>query len=145
MPLGRRVEILLVEDDPANVDLTREVLQEGKVLVNLCVVEDGVKALAYLNREGPYQKATRPDVILLDLNLPKMDGRELLSQIKGDDRLKSIPVVILSTSDADLDILKAYGLGCNCYITKPVGLEQFTRVVRAIEDFWFTLVKLPTR
>ena len=144
MPLGRRVEVLLVEDDPANVDLTREVLQEGQVLVNLCVVEDGVKALAYLRQEGPYQKAARPDVILLDLNLPKMDGREVLSRIKEDDRLKSIPVVVLSTSDTDLDILKMYGSGCNCYITKPVGLEQFTRVVRAIEDFWFTLVKLPS-
>lgn len=144
MSLHRPIEILLVEDDPANVDLTKEILQEGKVLLNLSVVEDGVKALEFLRREGPYQGAARPDVILLDLNLPRMDGREVLSKIKRDDRLKLIPVVILSTSDADLDILKTYGLGCNCYITKPMGLEQFTRVLRSIESFWFTLVKLPT-
>ena len=144
MSSHRFLEILLVDDDLANVHLMREILKEGKVPLNLSVVGDGVQALGYLRREGSYEKAIRPDLILLDLNLPRMGGRELLDQIKKDDRLKTIPVVILSTSDEEIDVLKTYDLGCNCYITKPLGLEQFTRVLRSIESFWFTLVRLPT-
>lgn len=137
------VKVLLVEDDPGDADLTREGLKDGKLHVELSVVEDGEKALQYLRRDGAYASATRPDLILLDLNLPKKDGREVLGEIKADSTLKSIPVVILSTSDADADITKSYGLGANCYITKPVKFEQFSTVVQSIEQFWFTIVKLP--
>ena len=137
------IDILLVEDDPGDVDLTKESLKQSKVAVNLQVVTDGVKALQYLRREGSYTDAVRPDVILLDLNLPKRDGREVLCEIKQDEDLKRIPVVILTTSDSETDILKSYGLGANCYVTKPVGLDQFSKVVRAIEEFWFSVVKLP--
>jgi len=140
---GRCVEVLLVEDDPGDVDLTKEALKDGKVLVNLTVLEDGQKALQYLRREGPFKQAVRPDLILLDLNLPKKDGRDVLGEIKGDEKLRSIPVVVLTTSDADVDILRSYGLGGNCYVTKPVGFEQFRKVVKEIEDFWFSVVKLP--
>ena len=143
--VGKPVEVLLVEDDPGDVELTTEAFKEGKIVVNLTVIEDGVKALAYLRREAPYAGAVRPDLILLDLNLPKKDGREVLRDIKSDEHLKGIPVVVLSTSDAEVDILKTYGLGANCYINKPVQLDQFTKVVRAIEEFWFSLVKLPPR
>jgi len=142
---GKPVEVLLVEDDPGDVDLTKEALAEGKIAVNLHVVDDGVKALAYLRQEGSYAGAVRPDLIVLDLNLPKKDGREVLRDLKNDEALKRIPVVILTTSDAEVDVLKTYGLGANCYITKPVGLDQFAKVVRAIEDFWFSIVKLPPR
>jgi chemotaxis family two-component system response regulator Rcp1 len=136
-------KILLVEDNPGDVRLTREALKEGKILNELSVVEDGVEALAFLRREGRYAEAARPDLILLDLNLPKKDGREVLEEIKGDGTLKKIPVVVLTTSAAERDILKAYDLHANCYITKPVDLEQFMRVVQLIEDFWLTIVKLP--
>jgi chemotaxis family two-component system response regulator Rcp1 len=136
-------KILLVEDNPGDVRLTREALREGKILNELSVVGDGVEALAFLRREGRYADAVRPDLILLDLNLPKKDGREVLEEIKGDGALKKIPVVILTTSAAERDILKAYDLHANCYITKPVDLEQFIRVVQLIEDFWLTIVKLP--
>jgi two-component system, chemotaxis family, response regulator Rcp1 len=136
-------KILLVEDNPGDVRLTREALKEGKILNELSVVEDGVEALAFLRREGRYAEAARPDLILLDLNLPKKDGREVLQEIKGDGALKKIPVVVLTTSAAERDILKAYDLHANCYITKPVDLEQFMRVVQLIEDFWLTIVKLP--
>jgi chemotaxis family two-component system response regulator Rcp1 len=136
-------KILLVEDNPGDVRLTREALKEGKILNELNVVEDGVEALAFLRREGRYADAVRPDLILLDLNLPKKDGREVLQEIKGDGALKKIPVVVLTTSAAERDILKAYDLHANCYITKPVDLEQFMRVVQLIEDFWLTIVKLP--
>jgi CheY-like chemotaxis protein len=136
-------KILLVEDNPGDVRLTREALKEGKILNELSVVEDGVEALAYLRREGRYTEAERPDLILLDLNLPKKDGREVLEEIKGDNSLKKIPVVILTTSAAERDILKAYDLHANCYITKPVDLDQFIHVVQLIEDFWLTIVKLP--
>ena len=142
---GKPVEVLLVEDDPGDVDLTKEALAEGKIAVNLHVVDDGVKALAYLRQEGSYVGAVRPDLVVLDLNLPKKDGREVLRDLKNDEALKRIPVVILTTSDAEVDVLKTYGLGANCYITKPVGLDQFAKVVRAIEDFWFSIVKLPPR
>ena len=140
----RPVEILLVEDSPSDADLTEEALSDGKVLNHLHWVEDGVEALAFLRRQGKYTKAPRPDLILLDLNLPKKDGREVLAQIKADPSLKLIPVVILSTSAAERDILKTYELNANCYVTKPIGLEQFISVVKLIEEFWLALVKLPS-
>ncbi len=137
------VEVLLVEDNPGDVRLTREALKEGKVRNNLSVARDGVEALAFLRREGQYAAAPRPDVILLDLNLPRKDGREVLEEVKADPALRSIPVVILTSSDAERDIAQAYALHANCYITKPVDLDQFITVVKSIEDFWFTIVKLP--
>ncbi|HTM10010.1 MAG TPA: response regulator [Verrucomicrobiae bacterium] len=146
MVLGRINEsarILLVEDNPGDVRLTIEALKEGKILNEVSVVEDGVEALAFLRRDGKYSDARRPDLILLDLNLPKKDGREVLGEIKQDGDLKKIPVVVLTTSAAERDILRAYNLHANCYITKPVDLEQFIRVVQVIEDFWLTIVKLP--
>src|SRR3954454_135097 len=135
-PTGKPIEILLVEDNPGDVDLTREGLQEGKVHNNLSVVGDGEEAMAFLRREGRYADAPRPELILLDINLPRMNGREVLARIKGDDRLRCIPVVILTSSKAEEDILKSYKLNANCYITKPVDLDQFIKVVQAIEDFW---------
>jgi len=140
----RAVEILLVEDSPSDADLTEEALSDGKVLNHLHWVEDGVEALAFLRRQGKYSKAPRPDLILLDLNLPKKDGREVLAQIKADPSLKLIPVVILSTSAAERDILKTYELNANCYVSKPIDLEQFISVVKLIEEFWLALVKLPS-
>ncbi len=140
---GRPVEILLVEDNPGDVRLTRETLKDSKVLNHMSVVDDGVEAMAFLRREGKYVKATRPDLILLDLNLPKKDGREVLAEIKADEQLRRIPVVVLTTSSAEQDILKMYDLHANCYITKPVDLNQFSAIVKAIEEFWFTIVKLP--
>lgn len=140
------IEILLVEDNPGDVRLTREALKEGKVLNNLHVAMDGVEALAFLQREGQeYADAVRPDIILLDLNLPRKDGRELLAEIKIDPDLRRIPVVVLTTSKAEEDILKTYDLHANCYITKPVDLDQFLTVVKSVEEFWFTIVKLPPR
>jgi two-component system, chemotaxis family, response regulator Rcp1 len=141
--LGRPVEILLVEDNPGDVRLTREALREGKVHNNLAVASDGVEAVAYLRKQGEYAKAVRPDLILLDLNLPRMDGREVLAEIKADPILRNIPVVVLTSSQAEEDIVRAYDLHANCYVTKPVDLDQFIRVVESIEDFWFTIVKLP--
>ncbi len=137
------VEILLVEDDPADVELTRETMADTKVLTNLHVAGDGLEALAFLRREGKYAEAPRPDLILLDLILPRMDGRAFLEAIRADDNLKPIPVVVLTTSRAEEDIIRSYRLGANCYISKPVGLAEFARVVNAIEDFWFTIVRLP--
>lgn len=137
------IEVLLVEDNPGDVRLTREALKEGKVRNNLSVAPDGVEALAFLRRQGRYADAPRPDLILLDLNLPKKDGREVLEEIKADPALRTIPVVILTTSEAERDIARAYDLHANCYITKPVDLDQFITVVKSIEDFWFTIVKLP--
>ena len=142
-PHGRPVEILLVEDNPGDVRLTREALREGKVRNNLSVASDGVEAVAYLRREGEHAHAVRPDLILLDLNLPRMDGREVLAEIKADPSLRNIPVVVLTSSQAEEDIVRAYDLHANCYVTKPVDLDQFIRVVESIEDFWFTIVKLP--
>ena len=135
--------ILLVEDDPADVELTQYTIKKSKVLIDLQVVRDGVEALAFLRREGQYAEAPSPDLILLDLNMPRMDGRTFLSEMRADDNLKAIPVVVLTTSQTDEDILKSYQLGANCFVTKPVGLAEFTRVVDAIEDFWFTIVRLP--
>lgn len=140
----KSIEILLIEDNAGDARLAQEALRDAKVANHLNWVPDGVEALAYLRREGPYGKAPRPDLILLDLNLPRRDGREVLSTIKADDKLKRIPVVILTTSQAEEDILKAYHLNANCYISKPVDLDQFIKVVRTIEDFWLTIVKLPS-
>ncbi len=138
------IEILLVEDNPGDVRLTQEALKEGKVNNALNVVEDGLEAMNYLQRKAPYENATRPDMILLDLNLPKMNGREVLAEIKADEDLKSIPVIILTTSDAEEDIVKTYSLHANCYIRKPVDLSQFIKVIKIIEEFWLTIVKLPS-
>ena len=140
--IARPVEILLVEDNPGDVRLTQEALEEGKVINNLHVVGDGVEALAFLRREGEYAHVPRPDVILLDLNLPKKDGREVLAEVKADQNLRRIPVVILTVSKAEEDILRTYDLHANCYIAKPLDLDQFIKVVKAIEDFWLTIVKL---
>ena len=140
----RPVEILLVEDNEADVRLTREGIKEAKINNNLNVVYDGEEALEYLHRKGKYANATEPDLVLLDLNLPKKDGREVLQEIKSDERLKRIPVVVLTTSQAEQDILKSYNLHANCYVTKPIDLEQFIDVVKSIESFWFSIVKLPT-
>ena len=142
---GRPVEILLVEDNAGDVRLAREGLRECKLLNNLSVTDDGVKALAFLRRQGEYANVPRPDLIMLDLNLPRKDGREVLREIKEDERLKCIPVVILTTSKAEEDIVKSYSLHANCYVTKPLAIEQFISVVQAIETFWFTIVKLPPR
>ena len=140
---GRPIEILLVEDNPGDVRLTMEGLKDSKVRNNLHVARDGVEAMEFLHREGQHTSAVRPDLILLDLNLPRMDGREVLLEIKSDAKLKTIPVVVLTTSRAEHDVLRSYELQANCYITKPVDLEQFITVVKSIEDFWFTIVTLP--
>jgi chemotaxis family two-component system response regulator Rcp1 len=140
---GRSIEILLVEDNPGDVRLTIEALREGKVRNNLSVATDGVEALEFLRRRGAFANAPRPDLILLDLNLPKKDGREVLAEIKADPDLKTIPVVVLTTSKAEEDVVRSYHLHANCYVTKPVDLDQFISVVRAIEDFWLTIVALP--
>lgn len=140
---GRPVEILLVEDNPADVELTQEALHEHKIRNNLSVVTDGEKAMAFLRRAPGYEDAPRPDLMLLDLNLPRKDGREVLAEVKADPALKTIPVVILTTSKAEEDILRSYELQANCYVTKPVQLSQFLEVVRAIDAFWLTIVQLP--
>ncbi|MBI3409112.1 MAG: response regulator [Planctomycetes bacterium] len=139
----RPVELLLVEDNPGDVRLTREALKEGSIDVRLSVARDGVEALDFLRRQAPYGDAPRPDLILLDLNLPRMNGREVLSEIKSDPRLRRIPVLVMTTSRADQDIQKAYSLNANCYITKPLDLDEFLRIVRSIEDFWLRTVTLP--
>lgn len=141
--VGRPVEILLVEDNPGDVRLAIEALKDAKVRNNLNHVSTGEEALAYLRKEGRYADARRPDLVLLDLNLPRKSGREVLCEVKEDSSLRRIPVVILTTSQAEEDILKAYNCNANCYISKPVDLDQFIRVVRSIEDFWLTIVKLP--
>jgi two-component system, chemotaxis family, response regulator Rcp1 len=141
---GGSIQVLLVEDNPGDVRLTKEALKEGKLLNQLTVVGDGVEALLFLRKEGKYADAIQPELILLDLNLPKKDGREVLAEIKADPKLRRIPVVVLTTSSAEEDILKIYDLHANCYITKPVDLEQFMGVVKSIEDFWVSVVKLPS-
>jgi len=143
--IGRPVEILLVEDNPGDVRLTIEALYDAKVRNNLSVAVDGVDALEFLRRQGAHAEAPRPDVILLDLNLPRKDGREVLAEIKNDPDLRSIPVVVLTTSSAEEDIVRSYNLHANCYITKPVDLDQFIKVVRAIDNFWLAIVSLPSR
>ena len=138
------IEILLVEDSPGDVRLTREAFKDAKVHINLNVVSDGAEAMDFLHRAGKHANAPRPDLILLDLNLPKKDGREVLEEIKVSPTLKSIPVVVLTTSASDADILRSYKLHANCYITKPVCLDGFLEVVRSIDNFWLTVVKLPS-
>jgi len=135
--------MLLVEDNPGDVRLTRESLKENKILVNLDVVGDGVEAMAFLRKQGKYSDAPEPDLILLDLNLPLKDGREVLAEIKNDPELHRIPVVILTTSATESDIIKSYNLYANAYVTKPLDMEQFGRITRSIEEFWLTIVKLP--
>jgi chemotaxis family two-component system response regulator Rcp1 len=142
--MGRPVEFLLAEDNPGDVRLTKEALRESKISNNLNVVPDGVEAMAFLRREGKYADAPRPDVILLDLNLPKKDGREVLAEVKADPVLRLIPVVIITSSEAEQDVLKTYELYANCYVTKPVDLEQFIKVIQSIETFWLTIVTLPS-
>jgi chemotaxis family two-component system response regulator Rcp1 len=137
----RPVEILLVEDNPGDVRLTLEAFKEGKILNHLSVVSDGVEAMAFLRREGHYVNVSRPDLILLDLNLPKKDGRDVLAEIKEEEYLKQIPIVVLTTSNAEKDILETHDLRASCYITKPVDFSQFVTVVKLIEDFWFSIVK----
>ena len=141
--MGKLVEILLVEDNPGDARLALEALKEAKVRNRVHIVEDGVQAMAFLHHEGAYANAPHPDVILLDLNLPKKDGREVLAEIKVDERLKRIPVVVLTVSKAEEDILKTYNLHANCFITKPLDLEQFLTVVKSIENFWLAVVTLP--
>jgi len=139
----RAINVLMVEDNPGDVRLTREALKGSKLLNRIDVVEDGVAAMDYLHRRAPYSAAVRPDLILLDLNLPRKDGREVLAEIKGDDSLKTIPVVILTTSRAEEDVLRAYRLNANCFVTKPVDFDQFIHIVRSIEAFWLSIVTLP--
>lgn len=140
---GASLEILLVEDNPGDARLTLLALHDAKVVNRLHLAVDGVEAMAFLRREGRHAGAPRPDIILLDLNLPKKDGREVLAELKSDADLKRIPVVVLTTSKSEEDVLRAYNLNANSYITKPVDLDQFVKVVRTIEDFWFTVVRLP--
>jgi CheY-like chemotaxis protein len=137
------IRVLLVEDNPGDADLTRETLEDGKLLVQIDLVADGAQALDFLLRRPPHTAALQPDLILLDLNLPKVGGREVLAEIKLHEHLRAIPVVVLTSSDAEQDIVKSYQLGASCYVTKPVGLEAFQAIVRAIEKFWFTVVRLP--
>ncbi|MBI3779879.1 MAG: response regulator [candidate division NC10 bacterium] len=141
--IGSPIEILMVEDNPGDVRLVREALKEYKLRNNLHAVVDGVEAMAFLRQKGQYAGASRPDLILLDLNLPQKDGREVLAEIKSDPDLRRIPVVVLTSSQAEQDILKAYDLHANCYITKPVDLDRFVEIVRAIDEFWLAIVKLP--
>ena len=141
--IARPVEILLVEDNPGDARLTQEILLEGKVRNRLNVVDDGVKAMAYLHALGDYKNAVRPDIVLLDLGLPKKDGREVLAEMRSDPKLKHIPVIIMTASPAEENILKAYNLNVNCYLTKPVDLDGFIKAVRTIDNFWVSIIKLP--
>ncbi len=141
--LGRLVEILLVEDSPSDALLTKEALRQGKVNNTLHHVEDGVDAMAFLRKEGAYANSPRPDVILLDLNLPRMSGQEVLKEIRGDERLSCIPVIVLTTSEDERDVKEVYGLNANCYLTKPVGMQQFIETMQALDGFWLTWVTLP--
>lgn len=141
--LGRPIQILLAEDSVGDIRLTREALKDAKMLNTLHVARDGVEAMDFLHRRNGYADAARPDLILLDLNMPRMNGREVLKAIKEDPELARIPVVVLTTSDAEKDILVSYSLHANCYITKPVDMEQFVAVIRSIENFWMTIVRLP--
>ncbi len=144
LAIARPLQLLLVEDNPGDVRLTKEALKAGDVAVNLSVARDGVEAIEFLRREGAFESAPAPDLILLDLNLPRKNGREVLSEIKADPILKKIPVLVMTTSRADQDINRAYSLNANCYITKPMDLDEFLRIVKSIEDFWMKTVTLPT-
>ena len=137
------LEVLLVEDSEADAALVEEALQDSKLKINLHLVQDGVEAINYLRKQGNYKAVDTPDIIILDLNLPKKDGREVLEEVKGDEDLKRIPVVVLTTSSAEEDIYRSYKLHANCYITKPLDFDQFAKIVTSIENFWFTIVKLP--
>lgn len=139
------IDILVVEDNPGDARLITEVLNDNKVYSSLYIVNDGVEAMRFLKNEGKYKTVPKPDLIILDLNLPKKDGREVLAEIKSDEGLKHIPIVIMTISQAEEDILKSYNLHANCYITKPIDLDQFIKVVKSIEDFWFSIVKLPPK
>ncbi len=141
--VGKVVEILLVEDNSGDIRLTQEAFKDGKIINNLSVVEDGEEAMDFLRRNGRFENAPKPDIILLDLNMPKKDGRTVLAEIKSDPELKNIPVIVLTTSQAEADILKSYDLHANCYITKPVELDEFFSVIRSIKDFWLSIVRLP--
>ena len=145
MSSSRPIEVLLVEDDEGDVVMTREALEEGKVLNRLHVAGDGVEALEYLRREGEHADAPRPDLILLDLNLPRRDGRQVLAEVKSDDELRRIPVVVLTTSEAEEDILRSYDLHANAYVTKPVDFERFVQVIQQIDEFFISVVRLPNR
>jgi CheY-like chemotaxis protein len=140
---NRVIEVLLVEDDEAEADLTREILEDESISIRLNTVENGVEAMAYLLKQGEYANAVLPDVILLDLNMPKKDGREVLKDLRNDEKLKHIPVLILTNSSSDQDIFTAYTLGANCYLKKPIRLDDFSELLKSIDDFWFNLVKLP--
>lgn len=142
---GKPIDILLVEDNPADVRLTQEALKDSKVTNTMYIVEDGVEAMDFLRRKGKYASAVRPDLILLDLNLPRKDGREVLAEIKSDPDLKTIAVVVLTVSKSDEDIIRSYTLHANAYVTKPIDLAQFSKVVKAIDDFWFAVVKFPPK
>jgi two-component system response regulator len=142
-PEGRPIEILLVEDDPGDTLITTEALQDSKVLNNLHTVVNGEEALAFLRQEGDFGDAVRPDLVLLDLNLPRRDGREVLAEVKADDDLRRIPVVVLTTSQAEEDIIRSYDLHANAYVTKPVDFDRFVHVVKSIDEFYFTIVRLP--
>ena len=142
--MTRSIQVLLVEDNPADADLMRETIEMSKLHLDLSVVKDGVEAIQYLRAEGAYANAARPDLILLDLNLPRMNGRQVLANVKGDADLRGIPVVVLTSSGAEQDIVQSYNLGANCYVIKPVDLKAFQSIVRQVEDFWFTVVKLPS-
>ncbi|NTU43824.1 MAG: response regulator [Nitrospirales bacterium] len=137
--------VLLVEDDPGDVQLTREAFETSRFSVSLCAVSNGVEAMKYLRCESPYERVGKPDLVLLDLNMPKKGGRDVLREMKSDEDLRSIPVVVLTTSQAEADIHNSYYLGANCYVTKPVGFTEFTRTLKAVEEFWFSVAKLPPR
>jgi two-component system response regulator len=139
------IDILVVEDNPGDARLIKEVLNDNKIYSSLYIVNDGVEAMEFLHNHGKYSSVPKPDIIILDLNLPKRDGREVLAEIKSDDELKHIPIVIMTISQAEEDILKTYKLHANCYITKPIDLNEFIKVVKSIEDFWFSVVKLPPK
>jgi len=143
--LFNRIDILIVEDNKGDARLIREVLNETKIFNSLFIVNDGVEAMDFLTKKGKYENVPKPDLIILDLNLPKKDGREVLAEIKDNDELKRIPVVIMTISQAEEDILKSYDLHANCYVTKPIDLNQFIKVIKSIEEFWFTIVKLPSK
>lgn len=141
--MANTIEVLLVEDNPADADLTREALEASKLVLNLSVVVDGEQCIDFLRQSGRFSGAPRPDLILLDLNLPRISGREVLAEIKGDPGLRTIPVVVLTSSAAETDVVQSYDLGANCYITKPVDLSSFMSIVASVNEFWFTVVKLP--
>ena len=141
--MANTIEVLLVEDNPADADLTREALEASKLVLNLSVVVDGEQCVDFLRHSGRFSGAPRPDLILLDLNLPRISGREVLAEIKGDPDLRTIPVVVLTSSAAETDVVQSYDLGANCYITKPVDLNSFMSIVASVNEFWFTVVKLP--